>query len=92
MRWEWNRPISYLYASETQERRLKGVKIQKLSRGSMPSDPLETCAFGAGLGNRSVDPRSAPVRNLIVEVSLLLCNDWGYSTLGFSRILVKMQR
>ena len=40
----------------------------------------------------SIYPRSAPVGYSIVEVSVLLCNDWGYSTLSFTRILVKMRR
>ena len=43
-----------------QTRRLKGVKIQNISRESMFPDPLEAYAFGARLGDRSVfilDPR-----------------------------------
>ena len=36
---EWNWPISCLNDSETQERGLKGVKIQKISWGSMSLDP-----------------------------------------------------
>ena len=38
----------------------KGAKIQKMSRGaSMPPAPLETCSFGARLGNWPVFIRSA---------------------------------
>ena len=46
--------ISCLNDSGTQERGLQGIKMQKIPRGSMPPDPLEACALGAHLGNRSV--------------------------------------
>ena len=37
-------PISCLNDSETQERGLQGVKIQKISWGSPPRTPLKACA------------------------------------------------
>ena len=55
---ELNWPISHLNDSETQERGLEGVKIQKISWWSMPPDSPRR--FNACLGNRSVfilDPR-----------------------------------
>ena len=54
---------SYLNDSETQERRLWEVKSEKVSMGACPRTPLESCAFGALLGNRSVfmlDPTYGP--------------------------------
>ena len=92
VRWEWNRPISYLYASETQERRLKGVKIQKSFKGKHALGPPRTLRLWRWFRKSvSIYPRSAPVGNSIVEVSVSLCNDWEYSTLSLSRILVKMR-
>ena len=58
IRGELNWPISHLNDSETQERGLEGVKIQKISWWSMPPDSPRR--FNACLGNRSVfilDPR-----------------------------------
>ena len=46
--------------SETKERGLSGVKIQKFPGGVYLQTPLEACNFGARFGNRSVftlDPR-----------------------------------
>ena len=45
IRGELNWPISHLNDSETQERGLIGVKIQKISWGSMPPYPLEASAL-----------------------------------------------
>ena len=58
IRGEWNWPISCLNDSESKEKGLERVKIQNISRGSMPPDLPRS--FGASLGNRSVfilDPR-----------------------------------
>ena len=46
-------PISCLNDSETQERGLKGEKSKQFPGEARPT-PLEDCAFGASLGNRSV--------------------------------------
>ena len=45
IRGELNWPISHLNDSETQERGLIGVKIQKISWGSMPPYPLAASAL-----------------------------------------------
>ena len=45
--------MSCLHDSETQERGLKGFKIQKILGGGMPPDLLETCAFEDRLENWS---------------------------------------
>ena len=50
IRGELNWPISHLNDSETQERGLEGVKIQKISWGSMTPYPARS--FGPCLGNR----------------------------------------
>ena len=69
IRGEWNWPISHLNDSETQERGLEGVKIQKISWGSMP--PYPPRSFGACIGNQSVfilDPRLPSLRSERLEV------------------------
>ena len=54
IRREWNWPISCLNESETQERGPKEAEIQKISCGSpCPLIPLEACALGVCLENRS---------------------------------------
>ena len=67
----------HLNDSETQERGLEGVKIQKISWGSMPPDPPRS--FSACLGNRSVfilDPRlfSSIIRLRSVRAQSHLCS------------------
>ena len=60
IRGEWNWPIAFLNDSETPQKKNLGVKIQKIPRRACSRTPLEACAFGARLGNRSVfnlDPR-----------------------------------
>ena len=55
-----NWPISRMNDSETKERGLLGVKIQKLPGGVYLQTPLEACIFSARFGNQSVfilDPR-----------------------------------
>ena len=53
-------PITRINDSETKERGLLGVKIQKFPGGVYLQTSLEACTFGARFGNRSVftlDPR-----------------------------------
>ena len=54
-------PISHLNDSETQERGLKGVKIQIISWGSQPPEPAKSsrlrCSFRKSV---SIYPRSTP--------------------------------
>jgi len=55
-----NWPISRMNDSETKERGLLGVKIQKFPGGVYLQTSLEACTFGARFGNQSVfilDPR-----------------------------------
>ena len=55
-----NWPISRMNDSETKERGLLGVKIQKFPGGVYLQTPLEACIFSAHFGNQSVfilDPR-----------------------------------
>ena len=55
-----NWPISRMNDSETKERGLWGVKIQKIPGGVYLQFPLEACIFSAHFGNQSVfipDPR-----------------------------------
>ena len=55
-----NWPISRMNDSETKERGLLGVKIQKFPGGIYLQIPLEACTFDTRFGNQSVfilDPR-----------------------------------